>query len=129
MRSSDKNWFLNKIKRAIRRYQLLNRGDRVAIGISGGKDSLFLLHTLHWLCQTSFRDVQLFPIYVDLGWKEDTTSLASYCRNKGLELVKVETQIGLIIFDVRQESNPCSLCSRMRQGALNNAAINLGCNK
>lgn len=129
MKPSDKKWFLDKIKRAIRRYRLLDRGDRVAVAVSGGKDSLFLLHTLDWLCQRSFQDVQLFPLRVDLGWQEDTVPLADFCRTKGLKLTEVKTQIGTIIYDVRQERNPCSLCSHMRRGALNNAALDLGCNK
>lgn len=129
MKRTDKKWFLDDIKRAVRRYHLLDRGDRVAVGISGGKDSLFLLYTLHWLCQTSFQEVQLFPIHIGLGWQEDATSLADFCRTKGLELTEIKTQIGKVVFDVREESNPCSLCAHMRRGALNNTAITLGCNK
>ena len=66
---------------------------------------------------------------MDLGWQEDTVPLADFCRTKGLKLTEVKTQIGTIIYDVRQERNPCSLCSHMRRGALNNAALDLGCNK
>ncbi|NMA55516.1 MAG: tRNA 2-thiocytidine biosynthesis protein TtcA [Firmicutes bacterium] len=129
MKPGDEKLFLAKIKQAIHRYGLLDYGDRIAVAVSGGKDSLFLLHTLDWLCKQSFREVQLFPIRVDLGWREDTTLLKKFCHSKQLELTEIKTHIGTIVHDVRQENNPCSLCSHMRRGALNNAALDLNCNK
>ncbi|HHV57722.1 MAG TPA: tRNA 2-thiocytidine biosynthesis protein TtcA [Firmicutes bacterium] len=129
VRKSDNKWFLSKIKQAVRRYRLLEPGDRVAVGLSGGKDSVFLLHVLLFLRQTSYPDLQLFPVHVDLGWEEDIGPLEDYCREHGVPLTREKTAIGDIVFKVREEPNPCALCAHLRRGALNNVALALGCTK
>jgi tRNA 2-thiocytidine biosynthesis protein TtcA len=129
VKSSDNKWFLSRIKQAIRRYRLLVPGDRVAIGMSGGKDSIFLLHVLLWLRETSYPELELFPVHVDLGWDEDLSPLSEYCEQHGVPLIQESTVIGDIVFKVRQDPNPCSLCAHLRRGALNNVALKLGCNK
>lgn len=75
MQRSDGKWFLSRVKQAIRRYQLLQPGDRVAVGLSGGKDSIFLLHVLLFLRRTSYPELEIFPVHVDLGWEEDLTQI------------------------------------------------------
>jgi len=126
---SDGKWFLSRVKQAIRRYQLLQPGDRVAVGLSGGKDSIFLLHVLLFLRRTSYPELEIFPVHVDLGWEEDLTLLAQYCREQGVSLIREKTLIGDIVFKVRREPNPCALCAHLRRGALNAVALSLGCNK
>jgi tRNA 2-thiocytidine biosynthesis protein TtcA len=129
VKTGDRKWFLDKIKLAIHRYRLLDPSDRIAVAVSGGKDSSFLLYTIHWLCQKYFQDTQLFPVLIDLGFQEDISPLKEFCQSKGLGLTVVKTEISSIVYDVRKETNPCSLCSYLRRGALNNAALTLNCNK
>ncbi|HHY91980.1 MAG TPA: tRNA 2-thiocytidine biosynthesis protein TtcA [Firmicutes bacterium] len=129
MLKSDNKWFLSKIKAVIRRYRLLEPGDRVAIGLSGGKDSMFLLYVLLFLRRTSYPDIELFPVHVDLGWDEDLTPVDTFCRVHGLSLIREKTFISDIVFKIRHEPNPCALCAHLRRGALNNVAQALGCTK
>lgn len=129
MQRSDSKWFLSKVKQAIRRYQLLQPEDRVAVGVSGGKDSVFLLHILVFLQRTSYPKLEIIPVHVDLGWEEDLIPLEQYCRELGVPLIREKTLIGDIVFKVHQEPNPCTLCAHLRRGALNAVALNHGCNK
>lgn len=129
VKKSDNKWFLSKIKQAIRRYRLLEPGDRVAVGLSGGKDSVFLLHILLWLHQTAYPELTLFPVHVDLGWEEDLGPIEAYCRERCVPLIREKTAIGEIVFKIRHEPNPCSLCAHLRRGAMSSVALRLGCNK
>lgn len=122
-------WFLTKVKRAIKDHGLISPGDRIAVGMSGGKDSSTLLFILDLLRRYSSLDFEVVPITLDLGWEMDITPLKEYCSRLGYSLQVVPTQIAKIVFEVRQEKNPCSLCAVLRRGALHNAALKHGCNK
>lgn len=111
---------------------MLQDGDRVAVGVSGGKDSVALLQGLCMLRRFAGIDYTVTAITLDPGFggKEgDYSAIQTLCDQLGVEYVLKRTQIGEIIFDVLKEENPCSLCARMRRGALHDAAIEAGCNK
>ncbi len=117
-------------RKAIDEYGMIEEGDRIAVGVSGGKDSLTLLYALHGLQRFYPKHFDLCVITVDLGYKEtDFSAVEDLCREFEIPYRVVSTEIGPIVFDERQESNPCSLCAKMRKGALNEAANELGCNK
>jgi len=110
-------------------YHLIENGDLVAAGLSGGKDSLTMLYLLTLLQKYTPLQFKLLPIYVDLGWNNDISIIQDFCSDLGLDLYIEPTHIGQIVFDIRQESNPCSLCANLRRGALNRCAKKLGGNK
>ncbi|MBZ4670695.1 MAG: putative ATPase of the PP-loop superfamily implicated in cell cycle control [Oscillospiraceae bacterium] len=123
---------LGYMRKAIQEFDLIQDGDRIAVGVSGGKDSLVLLKGLFMLKRFIGIDYDMVAITLDpcFGGEEgDYSSVAQMCEEMGIEYVLKRTQIGPIVFDVRQESNPCSLCARMRRGALHDAAKEAGCNK
>jgi len=121
---------LSYVRRACDDYDMIAAGDRIAVGVSGGKDSLTLLAALAHLRRFYPKKFELEAITVSLGFPgEDWSSVLAFCEELGVPYTVVKTDIGEIIFEVRKESNPCSLCSKMRKGALNTEAIRLGCNK
>ena len=123
---------LGHMRKAIQQYRMISDGDRIAVGVSGGKDSVALLVGLARLRSFIGIDYQVTALTIDPafgGQATDFSPVTELCRSLGAEHVIVPTQIGEIVFDVRREPNPCSLCSRMRRGALTNAAAELGCNK
>lgn len=121
------------MRRAITDYDMIKDGDRIAVGVSGGKDSLLLLSALKAYNRFSPERFELAAITIDMGFKNadesEKTALKQYIADMGVPYYVIETDIAEIIFDLRKESNPCSLCSKMRRGALNNKAIELGFNK
>ena len=117
-------------RRAIDDYEMISEGDHIAVGISGGKDSLTLLYALHGLQRFYPKYFELEAITVDLGHKGfDVTPVQNLCKEMDIPYTVVKTDIAQIIFDERKESNPCSLCAKMRKGALNEAIKKTGCNK
>ncbi len=117
-------------RKAIDEYSLIDEGDCIAVGVSGGKDSLTLLYALHGLRRFYPKHFDLCVITVDLGYKDnDFSAVETLSHEFGIPCRIVKTQIGQIVFEDRKESNPCSLCSKMRKGALNEAAEEMGCNK
>ena len=117
-------------RRAIDDYEMISEGDRIAVGISGGKDSLTLLYALHGLQRFYPKHFELEAITVDLGHKGfDVTPVQHLCEEMDIPYTVVKTEIAQIIFEERKESNPCSLCAKMRKGALNEAIKKIGCNK
>lgn len=121
---------LSLTRQAVDDYQMISDGDRIAIGISGGKDSLTLLYALHGLMRFYPKNFELVAITVDLGFDGfDLTPVKELCERLSIPYTIVSTDIGKILFDIRKESNPCALCAKMRKGAFNQAAKNLGCNK
>lgn len=121
---------LSCTRRAVDDYNMIEDGDHIAIGISGGKDSLTLLYALHGLRRFYPNHFDLTAITVDLGFPGfDLTPVKDLCASLEIPYVVVPTQIGEILFEARKETNPCSLCAKMRKGAFNNKAQELGCNK
>lgn len=123
---------LGLMRKAVNGFEMLSDGDSIAVGVSGGKDSLVLLYGLARL--RSFigikYDVTAVTIDPNFGGKSgDYSDIAELCRQLGVQYKIIPTQIGEIVFGVRKEPNPCSLCSRMRRGALLGAVKDLGCNK
>ena len=124
---------LSLTRKAINDYKMIQDGDRIAVGVSGGKDSMALLAVLAAYKKFAPEKFDLVAINIDLGFSEtdanEVQRLRDYCENAGVPLVIERTQIAQIIFEERKEKSPCSLCSKMRRGALNGAAIANGCNK
>ena len=123
---------LSPARRAIDEYNMIEDGDRIAVGLSGGKDSVTLLYILAALRKFYPRRFELFAIHIDMGLDksgESRAALEKLCEGLEVPFFAEKTDIAEIIFDVRKEKNPCSLCSKMRRGALNTVAKKLGCNK
>ncbi len=123
---------LGYMRRAIQEFDLIANGDRIAVGVSGGKDSVVMLKGLVMLQRFIGIDYTVVAITLDSrfnGEKGNYEPIAELCKELGVEYVLVDTHIGEIVFDVRKEPNPCSLCARMRRGALHDAAKEAGCNK
>ena len=117
-------------RQAVDSYQMISDGDRIAVGISGGKDSLTLLYALQGLKQFYPKHFTLSAISVDLGYEGfDLSPVRELCGKLEVPYTIVPTSIGKILFEEHLESNPCSLCAKLRKGALNQAALELGCNK
>ena len=117
-------------RKAIDEYSMIEEGDHIAVGISGGKDSLTLLYALNGLKRFYPKKFELSAITVDLGYEKfDTSELARLCEELGVPYRVVKTDISHILFEERKETNPCSLCAKMRKGALNDAVKEMGCNK
>lgn len=121
---------LKYTRKAIEDYQMIEDGDKIAIGISGGKDSLTLLYALTGIRRFYPKRFELEAISVDMGFKDmDFSQIAELCSNLDINYTIVKTDISDIVFNQRKESNPCSLCAKMRKGAFNKKAKELGCNK
>lgn len=121
---------LGLVRRCVEDYKMIEGGDRIAVGISGGKDSLALLVLLSELRKFYPAHYELEAITVDMGLPNmDYSEVAKLCEKLGVPYTRVETQIGPVIFDYRKEKNPCSMCSKMRRGSLNEALLQHGCNK
>ena len=109
---------------------MIEDGDVIAVGVSGGKDSLALLATLANLRRFYPKKFELKAITLEMGYEEmDFTPVAELCKKLDVEYITRQTDIKTIVFDIRQEENPCSLCAKMRRGALNDTAKQCGCNK
>ena len=120
---------LGLMRRCIDDYDMIREGDRIAVGVSGGKDSLVLLQLLAGLRKFFNKSFQLEAITIDMGLGMDYTGIAALCEKLDVPYHIIKTEIGPIIFEHRKEKNPCSLCSKMRRGALNQAILDLGFNK
>lgn len=120
----------SRVRKAADDYHMIQEGDKIAVGISGGKDSLTLLYALSRLQQFLPQHFGLVAVTVDLGFQNlDLKRIEQFCKELNVEYVVVSTQIGKIVFEERKEENPCSLCAKMRKGALNNAILEQNCNK
>lgn len=121
---------LSFTRRAIDDYGMIQEGDSIAIGISGGKDSLALLHAMKGLMRFYPKKFTIHAITVDLGFQNlNLEAIKHMCEELEVPYTIIETEIAKIVFEDRKESNPCSLCAKMRKGALNEAIKKLGCNK
>ena len=117
------------VRRCVEDYGMIEDGDKIAVGISGGKDSLVLLKLLAALRGYHNKDFALQAITIDMGLGMDYSGIEALCRELEVPYTVIKTEIGPIVFDYRKEKNPCSMCSKMRRGALNQALLDLGCNK
>jgi len=120
---------LSELRKTTNVFGMIKDGDRIAVGLSGGKDSLAMLYLLHRYAMFSPQRYSLVAITIDMGLGSDFSGLTSFCKSINTEHVIVATEIGKIVFDERKEKNPCSLCANMRRGALVNSASELKCNK
>ncbi len=121
---------LSSIRKAVDEYRMIETGDRIAVGISGGKDSLLLLLALKELQRFYPKSFEVMGISIDMGFEGmDYSPIQHLCDEIGISYQVVQTDIAEIIFDIRKEPNPCSLCAKLRRGALNDAAKAAGCNK
>lgn len=121
---------LSGLRKAIEEYKLINHGDKIAVGLSGGKDSLCLLQALCEYKKYIFPHFDLVAIAVDLtNGKNDYRGLKNFCKQNDVKLEIVPSNVFEIVFDIRKEKNPCSLCANLRRGLLNSKAKELGCNK
>ena len=121
---------LSRVRRAVDDYTMIEEGDRIAVGVSGGKDSLTLLCALAELRRFYPKRFELIGVSLDMGFEgTDFSGVQALCNELGVEYVLEKTDIAEVVFDIRQESNPCSLCAKMRRGGVNDAAVKNGCNK
>lgn len=121
---------LSKIRKAVDDYQMIEEGDKIAVGLSGGKDSVTLLLALKNLQIFYPNHFEVVALTVDPGGNTfDTTELEALCKEIGVEYIIEKTDIKEIVFDIRKEKNPCSLCANLRRGALYSTAKEHGCNK
>ena len=117
------------VRRCVDDYHMIEAGDKIAVGVSGGKDSLVLLVLLAGLREYFDKPYELEAITIDMGLGMDYSGVQALCDRLEVPYTIVETQIAPIIFDHRKEKNPCSMCAKMRRGALNQAILEKGFNK
>lgn len=121
---------MSHLRRADDTYALIKNGDKIAVGVSGGKDSLTLLHALSVYQKFGLKQFEIIAVTVDCtNGKADYGKVADFCADLGVKYHVEPSEIFAILFDARKEKNPCSLCSKLRNGMLNTAAKRLGCNK
>lgn len=126
----DLQRLMSLARKAIDDYKMIEDGDRIAVGISGGKDSLTLLYALCGLRRFYPKKFEVEAISIKVGFEGmDFSPVQKLCDDLGVRYTIVETQIKEVVFDIRKEDNPCSLCAKMRKGAFNDKAKELGCNK
>jgi len=121
---------LGMMRRACDAFDMIQDGDRIAIGVSGGKDSMLLLYAMRLFRQYLKKDFSFVSLTVDVGFPGfDAEGIEAYAKSLGVEHHTEKTEIFDVVFSTRGEKNPCALCSKMRKGALYDAAVKLGCNK
>ena len=117
------------VRRCVDDYDMIKSGDRIAVGVSGGKDSVVLLRLLAGLREYFDKPFELAAITIDMGLGMDYTEIGNLCQELNVPYHIIKTEIAPIIFDHRKEKNPCSMCAKMRRGALNQAILDLGYHK
>ncbi len=117
------------LRRAVEDYDMIHSGDKIAVGVSGGKDSLVLLRALAELSRYYPKKFTVCGITLDMGYGADWSGIQRFCDELGVEYIVKQTDIKQIIFDKKKKKNPCSLCAKMRRASLNEAAIHTGSRK
>ena len=123
---------MSPVRRAVSDFKMITEGDKIAVGLSGGKDSIALLSALAGLRRFYPEKFDVVAVRIDTGIgydKDEEEALFDYVKSLGVEYHVEPTQIYQVVFEERKEKNPCSLCANMRRGALNSTAKKLGCNK
>lgn len=123
---------LSYVRRACQEFSLIENGDKIAVGVSGGKDSLTLLAALAQMRKFSEFEYNIHAITIDprfFGKDGDFSPVERFCAELDVPFTLVKTDIYEVVFDIRKEKNPCSLCAKMRRGALHDATLKHGCNK
>ena len=121
---------LSYIRKAVDEYNMIDEGDKIAVGLSGGKDSITLLMGLKALQRFYPKKFEVIAISVNPGFEFfNSEFLKNTCDKIGVEYIEEQSNIKQIVFDIREEKNPCSLCANLRRGILNSTAIREGCNK
>ncbi len=125
---------LSLVRRCVEDYDMIQAGDRVAVGVSGGKDSLVTLAALHKLSQFYPKPFTVEAVTLDMGKVDggegmDFSPVARWCEEREIPFTLIPSEISHIIFDLRKEKNPCSMCAKMRRGALHNALAEKGIKK
>ena len=121
---------LSYIRKAVEDYNMIEDGDKIAVGLSGGKDSIALLMGLKNLQRFYPKKFELIAISINPGFEFfNSEFLQKTCTNLDIQYIEEESHIKEIVFDIRNEKNPCSLCANLRRGILNSTAIREGCNK
>lgn len=124
------NQILSYTRRCVEDYDMIRAGDHIAVGVSGGKDSMVLLAALARLSEFYPKKFTVEAITLDLGVAGmDFTPVADWCREHGIPYTRIPTEINNIIFNIRKEKNPCSMCAKMRRGALHGALQERGIKK
>jgi len=122
-------WFKARVKRAITDYNMITNGDRVVIGLSGGKDSAVLLDVLARVRREVPVNYDLHAVLIHMGWPMDIDVLEHFCREREIPFTCKYTNIGEVVFEHRKDKSPCAICANLRRGALNNTVRDLGYNK
>jgi len=126
----EMKYLLGCIRRCDKNYHLIEEGDRILVGVSGGKDSMVLLYALSRYQQFTEVNFELQAVTLDMGFKVvDASAIAAFCEKLGIEYRCIRTDVASVIREKGQDESPCSLCARMRRGALTTTARELGCNK
>ena len=121
---------LSTMRKAIEKFTLIENGDKIAVGVSGGKDSLVLLKALADFKKFNIYNYEIIAVIIDIySGKENYSELKKFCKELDIDLHIEKTDIQDIVFNIRKEKNPCSLCAKMRRGALASVCNKLGCNK
>ena len=121
---------LGYMRKAVDNYNMIKDGDRILVALSGGKDSTTLLLGLKNLQRFYPKSFELLGVTINPGFENfDTTNIYNLCKNLNIPYIEEKTHIKEIVFDIRKEKNPCSLCANLRRGILNSSAIAHGCNK
>ena len=120
---------LSQLRRCIDEYNMIEENDKIIVGVSGGKDSTVLLRLLAELRRFYPKKYELYAVSLDLGMGMDYSPMVELCKTLDVPYIIKKTDIKQVVFDIRKESNPCSLCAKMRRGALNDVTLELGAKK